>query len=349
MRRATPSLPRWSLLLATLTVAASCDLVSPKTAPDEEFFASCEAAPEPTLPEDCDGPDLNGWSNQPRPGEPAPCPEPPLGGCSQVVIGRLSETARYMNCPGYVVLNRSDWTLGLNDGFIACASAGELGTCDPLARVLTDRDAIPEFSEDDSKTTVTSRELCQLHNAGCTVAFADAPGPGHVDCGDPSAPAGACCLRDGGCLGVTASECGARAGAYSGDGTECSLVECTVPTPAEYVIWYTGNVCCWGAPHLLVTDRDRFNEPELASSYPGGGIDPSVPLVKVELQGGFASVAAANAWVCPQFTSSSYHYWCSRHYQMNGHNWQPYGLACDFSTLPETTTPPESNLCGERG
>lgn len=30
-----------------------------------------------------------------------------------------------------VVLNRSDWTIELNDAFIACVAACELGTCDP--------------------------------------------------------------------------------------------------------------------------------------------------------------------------------------------------------------------------
>jgi hypothetical protein len=335
----------WSFVPALLAVAVSCDLLPVDAPPAEDFFASCQSAPDPTLPADCAGPDLAGWSNQPRPAEAGLCPEPPSGGCSQVVVGRLTETGRYMSCPGYVVLNRSDWTLGLNDNFIACTSEGELGTCDPSVLVVTDRGGIPDFSEDPSQTTVASRELCQLHNAGCSVAFADASGPGHVDCGPPAAPVGACCLDGGGCLALTAAACDSRAGAYAGDGSECALVECPLPTPTEYVLWYTGNVCCWGAPHLLITDRDRFDAPESASSYPGGGIDPSVPLVKVELRGGFASVAEANAWVCPQFTSSSYHYWCSRHYQMNGHNWQPYGLACDFSTLPETTTPPESNLC----
>lgn len=292
---------RGTLLFATLAAVQGCDLIAPRTSPAEDFFTSCEAAPDPNLPASCDGPDPSGWSDQPRPVEAEPCPGSPSGGCSQVVIGRHTDTGRYMNCPGYIVLNRSDWTLALNDGFIACTSEGELGTCDPSVIVVSERADVPDFSEDDAETTVTSRELCQLHNAGCSVVFAAGATPGHV--------------------------------------------ECSIPTPTEYVIWYTGNVCCWGAPHLLVTDRAGFDRPESASDYPGGGIDPSIPLVKVELQGGFASAAEANAWICPRFTSSSFHYWCNRHYQMDGHNWRPYGLACDFSGLPETATPPESNLC----
>jgi len=99
------------------------------------------------------------------------------------VIGRQSDTSRYINCPGYIVLNRSDWTIELNDNFIACAAACDLGTCDPPVIVVSSRDTIPDFQEEPGGTTVTSRELCQLHNAGCTATLADENGPGSVDCG----------------------------------------------------------------------------------------------------------------------------------------------------------------------
>jgi hypothetical protein len=100
------------------------------------------------------------------------------------------------------------------------------------------------------------------------------------------------------------------------------------------VIWYTGNVSCWAAPYLYITDRAGFDRPDSASNYPGGGIDPSVPLEKVELQGGFDSTQAALNWLCPRFTSSYSHYWCARHYVMEGQPWMAGGLGCDFSNLP---------------
>ena len=87
-------------------------------------------------------------------------------------------------------------------------------------------------------------------------------------------------------------------------------------------------------------------DPDPDLQLPGGGIDPSVALVKVELRGGFASTEEARAWVCPQFVSSSYHFWCLRHYQAMGMNWQPSGgLGCGLSNLPEATTVPDTNGC----
>ena len=95
---------------------------------------------------------------------------------------RLADTSRYTDCPGYIVLNRSDWTPGLNDDFIACAGACELGTCDPSVIVVSAREDIPDFNQDFTMTSLTSRELCQLYNSGCNVAMGDDAGPGFVDC-----------------------------------------------------------------------------------------------------------------------------------------------------------------------
>lgn len=189
---------------------------------------------------------------------------------------------------------------------------------------------------------------CSILSAtGCAIVGGTFQGTGSSCTPDPcatSVPTGACCSQ-GTCTMRTSSECAAIGGAtYAGDGADCAVTDC--PAPIEYVVWYTGNVCCWGAPHLLLTTRESFERPELASSYPGGGIDPSVALVKVELRGGFASTEEARAWVCPQFVSSSYHFWCLRHYQAMGMNWQPSGgLGCGLSNLPEATTVPDTNGC----
>ena len=182
----------WSVLLLTIGAGVSgCFRVSDlleAPAPEGDFFESCDIAPDPELPAGparCAGPDDNGWSNQERPDGAGACPAPPPGGCTRVVLGRLSDTGKYINCPGYVVLSRSDWTIGLNDNFIACVAACELGNCDPPVIVVSDRSEIPDFHEDYTMTTVTSRELCELHNAGCEVVMADQTGPGLVDCACP--------------------------------------------------------------------------------------------------------------------------------------------------------------------
>lgn len=148
---------------------------------------------------------------------------------------------------------------------------------------------------------------------------------------------GACCYNNQ-CTMTTAEICAELPGQFLGDDTDCDPDPC-----ADFVVWYTGNVCCWGAPLLYISDRNGFEASESTCSYPGGGLDCNNPLVKVELQGGFATVEAAEAWLCPQFVSFSYHYWCNAHYQMDGKNWQP-GV-CDLSGLPETTTPPDVNGC----
>jgi hypothetical protein len=176
------------LLPALWAGSASCarEPNAPDSASDvQAFAASCTSAPDasvPTSPEACAGPDADGWSNQPRSADAGPCPPPP-DGCTQVVIGRLADTAAYIGCPGYIVLNRSDWTIDLNDQFIACVAACNLGTCDPPVIVVSRSEDIPDFNVDYTQTSVTSRELCELINAGCAVTMADDTGPGLVECG----------------------------------------------------------------------------------------------------------------------------------------------------------------------
>ena len=167
-------------------VLAGSDPLNPldgSTDPEEvRFFDSCPNAPPTVTPEfACSGPDDDGWTNA-IPDNLAPCPAPPPGDCNQVVLGRLADTVHYIGCPGYTVLNRTDWTITLNDEFIACTASCDLGDCDPPAIIVSTRDAIPDFSLDIRMTTVTSRELCQFYNSGCTVVFADENAPGYVDC-----------------------------------------------------------------------------------------------------------------------------------------------------------------------
>lgn len=160
---------------------------------------------------------------------------------------------------------------------------------------------------------------------------------------------GACCTSDGNCTDASRTDCtdlnSSSLGPtdFAGPGTSCSTTACA--PPVEYVVWYTSNVCCWGAPHIVISDRDGFNAPDLRSNWPGGGISPTEPLTKVELQGGFATYEEAQAWFCPQLTSWSYHYWCGRHYQAMGGNWQVGAGTCDLSVLPQTDSPPDFNGC----
>lgn len=147
------------------------------------FLASCDPVPEPSLPPSCAGPDEDRWVNAPRPDDAGPCPPPPAGGCEQVVLGRLADTSAYIGCPGYIVLHRSDWTIDVNDHLIACVAECRLGTCQPAAIVVSPRASIPDFHPDYHRTSVTSRELCQLDRHGCSTAMADEHGPGAIDCG----------------------------------------------------------------------------------------------------------------------------------------------------------------------
>ncbi|MBN1511573.1 MAG: hypothetical protein JXB13_06120 [Phycisphaerae bacterium] len=163
---------------------------------------------------------------------------------------------------------------------------------------------------------------------------------GSSSCDTNPCAEGACCWS-GGCTLTSSADCADLDGTYQGDGTSCEPDPCV-----EYVVWYTGNVCCWGAPRLYISTRTEFNQSASTCNFPGGGIDCSVPLVRVELKGGFKDYAAAQAWLCPQFESRIYHYWCGAHYQMDGKNWST--APCDnLGDLPELEESQriDSNLC----
>jgi hypothetical protein len=132
---------------------------------------SCEGADVPCLPppDDCGGPDSSGWSNKPRPPGAGPCPAPPSpAGCTQYVIGRQKDVEKYINCPGYHVLNRDDYDQhpGLNDLFIACGACGANSTCPNKFLIASPDEDIPDWSKDGGPWSST--ELCQL-NKYCKV------------------------------------------------------------------------------------------------------------------------------------------------------------------------------------
>lgn len=145
-------------------------------------IGGCELAPAAPDTARCSGPDSSGWSNRPRPPDAGPCPAPPKHGCTIPVLGRLSDTSVYVDCPGYVVLNRSDWTIEMNDRFIGCVATGELSSCPSEAWMLSTRAEVPNYETHYLDTTVTSRETCQLYNASCDVQFANINGAGGVEC-----------------------------------------------------------------------------------------------------------------------------------------------------------------------
>ena len=108
----------------------------------------------------------------------------------------------------------------------------------------------------------------------------------------------------------------------------------------DYVIWYTANVMCWGAPHIFITVRDAYEAEELASSFPGGGVDPNVLADKRLFHAaGFATADAARAWICPQITGWYFHYWCNRHYLIGDKPFQVGSLGCDLTNVPEVPLP----------
>ncbi len=53
-----------------------------------------------------------------------------------------------------------------------------------------------------------------------------------------------------------------------------------------YIAWYCKD---FGWEPIYITTVERFKADEMAYTYPGGGIDPNVPLVKVPLTGAFSS------------------------------------------------------------
>ncbi len=183
-------------------------------------------------------------------------------------------------------------------------------------------------------------DQCTLtSSADCAALSGTYKGEGTLCDPDPCVE-GACCWS-GGCTLTSSTDCADLEGTYQGDGSSCEPDPCV-----EYVVWYTGNVCCWGAPRVYISTRTEYNQSASTCNFPGGGVDCSVPLVRVELKGGFKDYDAAQAWLCPQFESRIFHYWCGAHYQMDGKNWTT--APCDnLSDLPELEESQriDSNLC----
>jgi hypothetical protein len=112
----------------------------------------------------------------------------------------------------------------------------------------------------------------------------------------------------------------------------------------EYVLYYTGNVNCWGAPWLYLGSREKFNSAEYRCNIPGGGIDCSQELEKIEIQGGFATTEEAQNWICPKITGWHYSYWCGgerAHYIVEGQrlDFRLGALGCDLTDVPEVPIP----------
>ncbi|NLX12832.1 MAG: hypothetical protein GXY44_04155 [Phycisphaerales bacterium] len=157
---------------------------------------------------------------------------------------------------------------------------------------------------------------------------------------------GACCWSSQ-CILTSAVDCSELGGTYIGEGSTCNPDPCAPPGPdKEYVVWYTGNVCCWGAPRIYISTRAEFLQVGWTCYLPGGGIDCTIPIVRVELRGGFSSQEAAQAWLYPRFESKIFHYWCGGHYQMDGKNWwvAPCSNWADLPDLPESARL-DTNMC----
>ena len=148
----------------------------PGSRQSEINLSTCGTVPCLPPPTNCSGPDSSGWSNQPRPADAGACPAAPSpAGCTQYVLGRMTDVAKYINCPGYVVLNRSDYTRDMNNLFISCAACGNSSPCSPPILIASANGSIPDQS---STSPWTSTELCQL-NKYCTVS-PSATGTGSV-------------------------------------------------------------------------------------------------------------------------------------------------------------------------
>ncbi len=100
----------------------------------------------------------------------------------------------------------------------------------------------------------------------CHSSFGTAP---HEHCASPpdcavycTPQTGACCLSDGTCAELTADDCNAAGGVYSGDGTDCGTVVCTPPFGA---CCQTGGGCLDG---LTQGDCDAQG-----GAYQGDGTD----------------------------------------------------------------------------
>lgn len=143
------------------------------------------ACPVPPMPDDCSGDWWNTASDPATPNVDCPASDPALT-CDQVVLGRCNDTyddiCKYRNCPGYIALNMSDWTIEQNDRFIACAQAGLIDNqCADLV-VGSPSDHIPD-PDPGATGSVTYRELCQLKACGCPTVFSETGGT--AECDDP--------------------------------------------------------------------------------------------------------------------------------------------------------------------
>ena len=91
--------------------------------------------------------------------------------------------------------------------------------------------------------------LCDAANGDYTLDASSPCLPGNhpqgVDCGligtrglgcGTHPPTGACCLADGSCVALDASQCAAQQGIYMGDGTTCGSNPCQ-PTPVRFSTW----------------------------------------------------------------------------------------------------------------
>ena len=131
-----------------------------------DFIASC-TADVPVIDYVC--PEVaTAWANQDRPKDVRPCPAPQPGGKGQYIFGRLADTKHYIKCPGYYVLNRSDWSLGMNDQFANCAIRAAKAGNASIAIVSPSSD-IPKFDADYRQTSITSREMCQIYKRQCKI------------------------------------------------------------------------------------------------------------------------------------------------------------------------------------
>ncbi|WP_394841296.1 hypothetical protein LZC95_30025 [Pendulispora brunnea] len=142
------------------------------------------ACPLPPFPDDCSGTWWNTAYDPSTPNEDCPAKDPYLT-CDPVILGRCNSTysdiCKYRGCPGYIVLNMSDWTIQQNDRFIACAQAGLLDNqCDTIV-VGSPSNHVPD-PDPGTTGSVTYRELCQLNACGCPTVFDDTGGEATCGC-----------------------------------------------------------------------------------------------------------------------------------------------------------------------
>ncbi len=57
------------------------------------------------------------------------------------------------------------------------------------------------------------------------------------------------------------------------------------------------------------------------------------------MRSGFSDREEAMNWICSKIEASYFHFWCSRHYLVDGKPYRLGNLTCDLSDLPEVPTP----------